>query len=241
MARLAIPDVRPPERIYSHVFVAEQLRRQIALRLLAPGDALPTQRELAAMFGVGRATADRAVRLLENEGLVVSRRGRAGGRFVTRPAGGRDGLQSLLDDVRVRRDVISEALVFRRAVEPTAAARAAVEGRRPDLDRLQATAAAAEAAVNDAELARLDSEFHLAVAAASHNRLLVEATERVRLELVPALLVLPDTAAWHARTVREHRRIVTAIGEHDAEGARRAMDRHLRGTEQSIVALLAVL
>ncbi|MGH7760240.1 MAG: GntR family transcriptional regulator, partial [Candidatus Dormibacteraceae bacterium] len=44
------------ERIHqlrAHEYVAEQIRRHIALRLVKPGEALPAERELATMFGVG--------------------------------------------------------------------------------------------------------------------------------------------------------------------------------------------
>jgi DNA-binding GntR family transcriptional regulator len=70
---------------------------------------------------------------------------------------------------------------------------------------------------------------------------MAEAVDRVRLELTPALLVLPDSEAWRARTTREHRAIMRAIERGEVDAARRAMDRHLRGTEQGIRALLGAL
>src|SRR5450631_1776438 len=76
------------ERIHqvrAHEYVAEQVRRHIALRLIKPGEALPAERELAVMFGVGRPTIQHALRLLEAAGLVAARRGRTGGTFITRP------------------------------------------------------------------------------------------------------------------------------------------------------------
>jgi len=54
------------ERIHqvrAHEYVAEQIRRHIALRLIKPGEALPAERELAGMFGVGRPTIQHALRL----------------------------------------------------------------------------------------------------------------------------------------------------------------------------------
>src|SRR4051794_39670314 len=72
----------PIEQPRAHEYVAEQLRRQIGLHVVPVGGALPTERELSAMFGVGRATVQAAVRLLEAERLVETRRGRHGGTFV---------------------------------------------------------------------------------------------------------------------------------------------------------------
>src|SRR6202158_1517283 len=73
------------ERIHqlrAHEYVAEQIRRHISLRLIKPGEALPAERELATMFGVGRPTIQHALRLLEAAGLVEARRGRTGGAFI---------------------------------------------------------------------------------------------------------------------------------------------------------------
>ena len=70
----------------AHEYVAEQIRRHIGLRLVAPGESLPSERELAAMFGVGRVTVQQALRVLESEHLVESRRGRSGGTFVIKPS-----------------------------------------------------------------------------------------------------------------------------------------------------------
>ena len=55
----------PIQQLRAHEYVAEQIRRHIALRLVGPGEALPSERELAAMFGVGRPTIQHAMRLLE--------------------------------------------------------------------------------------------------------------------------------------------------------------------------------
>src|ERR1700693_3420349 len=72
-------------QVRAHEYVAEQIRRHIALRLIKPGEALPAERELAGMFGVGRPTIQHALRLLEAAGLVEARRGRLGGTFITHP------------------------------------------------------------------------------------------------------------------------------------------------------------
>ena len=71
------------EQVRAHEYVAEQIRRQITLRLVASGEPLPAERDLASMFGVGRATVQAAIRLLEADRLVETRRGRRGGTFVT--------------------------------------------------------------------------------------------------------------------------------------------------------------
>ena len=54
--------IDPPR---AHDFVVEQIRRQIALGILAPGSALPAERELMKIFGIGRVTVQLAIGQLE--------------------------------------------------------------------------------------------------------------------------------------------------------------------------------
>jgi GntR family transcriptional regulator len=59
-----------------HGQVAAEIRRAIAEGQAAPGERLPPARDLAAVLGVNRNTALRALRLLRDEGLLEFRRGR---------------------------------------------------------------------------------------------------------------------------------------------------------------------
>jgi DNA-binding transcriptional regulator YhcF (GntR family) len=63
-------DPRPP-----YQQVANALRAAILTRKLAPGEKLPSGNELAQRYGVARMTIQQAIRLLRDEGLVVSRQG----------------------------------------------------------------------------------------------------------------------------------------------------------------------
>jgi GntR family transcriptional regulator len=53
--------------------VTADLRARIAAREWQPGEALPTVSELAASYGVSRATVAKAVRVLVDDGLLVTR------------------------------------------------------------------------------------------------------------------------------------------------------------------------
>jgi DNA-binding transcriptional regulator YhcF (GntR family) len=63
-------DPRPP-----YQQVANALRASILTRKLAPGEKLPSGTELAQRYGVARMTVQQAIRLLRDEGLIVSRQG----------------------------------------------------------------------------------------------------------------------------------------------------------------------
>lgn len=232
---------QPLEQLRAHELVAEQLRRQIALRLAPPGRPLPPERALARLFGVGRATVQRAMALLEEEGLVERRRGRRGGTFVVGPVGGDDSMRRLIERLRCDRIRILEALDYRLEIEPAAAARAAAARTDADLAAIGEAFERAAAASNDAEFMEYDTEFHLAIARATGNRFFAEAVERLRLLLNDAFIVLPDSALWHAQSNRQHALVRAAVAAADTDGARAAMGSHVRSTDTSVRALLASL
>ncbi|HSL64409.1 MAG TPA: FCD domain-containing protein [Gaiellaceae bacterium] len=232
---------RPIASTRVHEEVAEQLRRHIALRLVGPAGALPPERDLARLFGVGRATVQRAIALLEADGLVERRRGRRGGTFVVGAVdSGADGAR-LVRALSARRAEIAEALDFRLSTEPTAAALAASVASPSELAAVERALEAAAAAPTDAEFMEHDTDFHLAIGRASGNRFLADSVERVRLVLNDALAALPDSDAWHAWSNDEHRLVLRALGSRDAERARDAMAAHVLHADDAMRALLASL
>src|ERR1700752_4250546 len=60
----------------------ERLLQTIRLGVLAPGECLPPERELAARLGVSRDTVRQAIKSLADAGHLMSRRGRYGGTFL---------------------------------------------------------------------------------------------------------------------------------------------------------------
>lgn len=223
------------------MYVAEQLRREITLGLLLAGQALPPERELAAMFEVARATIQRAVGVLESEGLVTARRGRGGGIFVSGPLSDGPSRRRLIPRVRRNRDLIEEAVVYRMEVEPAAASEAAAARTPDDLARLLQIMDRSAETTDDALFTSLDTQFHMAVAGAAHNRFFVDAVERVRLSLNDAILLLPESPLWQQRSLREHQRICVALEAGDSQAARKAVLIHVGHTARSLRALLKAL
>jgi GntR family transcriptional regulator, transcriptional repressor for pyruvate dehydrogenase complex len=232
---------RPIVSLRAHEEVAEQIRRGITLRLVGGTGVLPPERDLARQFGVGRATVQRAIALLQAEGLVERRRGRGGGTFVVGQVDENSDARRLIDALRQSRGQIEEVLPFRLAVEPAAAALAALAASAGDLAAIDAAAEAAAAASTDTEFMRHDTEFHLAVARGGNNRFFIESVERLRLVLNDALAALPESDAWHSWSNEEHRRVARAVRERDAETARDAMAAHVLHADDAIRSLLASL
>lgn len=224
----------------AHEYVAEQIRRQIALGLLPPGSTLPTERELALLFGVGRATVQQAIRLLDSERLVETRRGRHGGSSVIRKSNDRLAMDYLLARLRREDSRIAAAVELRGVLEPHITGIAVRRGSEM-LEEARMTAARGAEAESDAEFMGADTELHLCIARATGNELIVDSVERIRLILNDALLALPESTLWHERSVAEHEQILRAWDAGDASAAEAAMADHIAGTAASIRALRARL
>lgn len=101
MTELDPDDPRPP-----YQQVANSLRASILTKKLKPGDKLSSQSELAQRYGVARMTIQQALRILREEGLVVSRQG--SGVYVRerteRPVGLRPHLERAFEEPEVRID-----------------------------------------------------------------------------------------------------------------------------------------
>src|SRR5215211_4934385 len=187
------------QQLRAHEYVAEQVRRHIALRLIQPGESLPSERELATMFGVGRPTIQHALRLLEADNLVEARRGRHGGTFVSEPADDEEAMEELIARLRRQRKELEELIVYRRVVEPAIARLASEVRRQTDLASMRGALERIAAAETEADYMRHDTEFHLAIARGSRNRFAAAQIEEIRMRLNDAMTLLPESDAWHDR------------------------------------------
>ncbi|BCJ32375.1 FadR/GntR family transcriptional regulator [Actinocatenispora sera] len=150
--------------------VIAQLREQISSGEWPVGSKIPTEPDLVAALGVGRNTLREAVRALAHLGLLESRQG--AGTYVRAD-------NELVGAVRRRlaRAELRDATEVRRGLEVEAARLAARRRTADDLTALRAALAARDEAwdAKDAQLfVETDARFHHAVAACSHNAMLIE-------------------------------------------------------------------
>jgi GntR family transcriptional regulator, transcriptional repressor for pyruvate dehydrogenase complex len=225
----------------AHEYVAEQIRRHIGLRLVAPGESLPSERELAAMFGVGRPTVQQALRLLESEHLVESRRGRSGGTFVIEPSGDSQVMEELAIRLLWRQREFYELLDYRLLIEPAVSRVTAQSRRNEDLHRIRQALDGMASASTETDYMRLDTAFHIAIADATRNRYLADASERIRGGLNDVLSLLPESATWHRQLSGEHEAIFVAISQRDSDSAEAASRAHVENSNTGVRAVLSVI
>jgi GntR family transcriptional regulator, transcriptional repressor for pyruvate dehydrogenase complex len=213
--------------------IVRRLGEAIGSGVLAPGERLPAEAELAAQLGVATMTLRQALGVLRDAGVVETRRGRSGGTFVRAdpPALGEAGEPPSARELRELTD-------WRRAVSGEAAALAAGRAGASAGPQLRALAAAVEAAVGEFAAFRLaDARFHLAVAEASGSSRLVAAEASLQSEVAELLRLVPGPATARCASQTGHEPIVTAIERGDGAAARAAMERHAEATHDWFVGL----
>ena len=194
---------------------------------LAPGDFLGTEKDIAERAGVSRIVARDALRTLQALGVVGIKVGAGGG---ARIAGGNPRLfaEALAVQLTLAGVSVREMMDAQRAIETTAAELAAENATPQDLAHLRDLLAEHERTIDDsAAYTRTCMRFHLAVAEASHNRVLV--AQLLSLQHVSWPTQNKTLTAPVARHVREiHGQLVDVIESRDAAAARRLMDDHVR-------------
>ncbi|MGI9416719.1 MAG: FadR/GntR family transcriptional regulator [Geminicoccaceae bacterium] len=210
--------------------IAGELREAIEGGTYGHGQRLPAERDLAAHFGASRTTVREALGQLEMEGMVIRKVG--SGTFVNRPTARFSGEIA---------DVTSplELMEVREAIEPHLARLAVVHASAKDLDLLEKTLGELEASAGDqAAFSSADERFHLALAEATGNPLMVwiygqindvrcheQWTDMKR-------KVLNDEAI--AIYNRQHKALLQAIRKRDADAASAVVGEHLEQARRDL-------
>jgi GntR family transcriptional repressor for pyruvate dehydrogenase complex len=207
--------------------IVSQVRDDLFGKRLKPGDFLGTEKDLAARFGASRIVARDALRTLEALGIVEIRMGKGGGARIAQgnPRLFAEALAVQLDLTGV---TASEIMDAQRAIETLGAELAAENATPADIARLRALLREAEAALPDLDRFTTSSrDFHLAVAEASHNRVIV--VQLISLEHVSWPRRNATATPTLARHILEvHGRLTDLIELRDAAAARALMNDHVK-------------
>ncbi|HEX3606127.1 MAG TPA: FadR/GntR family transcriptional regulator [Candidatus Dormibacteraeota bacterium] len=215
--------------------IASRLRERIRLGLLRQGERLPPERQLAEQLGVSRVTLRDALSILQGEGLIERRRGAGGGAVIL---GLRRSPVEVRAELQRQTGTFERILELRLVIEPGAARLAAERRNDDDLRRLVLSIEGLERAERRgregvADFHRADSIFHLTIAAASRNPYLYESVERARSRLFAPMAAV-EKRGMQQDSGREHRDVLEAIADGDADRAGVMMERHLREAQRAL-------
>ncbi|MEO7495007.1 MAG: FadR/GntR family transcriptional regulator [Massilia sp.] len=213
-------------------YIAERIRDG----RIGAGQKVPSEAEIIRQLGVSRTVVREAMSHLQAAGLVETRQGI--GTFALARATESMGLVAA--PAMTKEDVLA-LLELRISLETESAGLAA--GRRNAAQLAQIRAALdvfLGCCQRDDDSAEVDSQFHLAIAAASSNRYLIDVLSHLNRELLPRARAssagIPRDApsVYIERVTREHEDIYSAIYRQDAESARAAMRTHLSNSRERL-------
>lgn len=219
--------------------IAERLESMILEGSLAPGQKMPPERDLALQFEVSRPSLREALHKLEANGLVTRKQG--GGTFVSADIG-LSFVDPLMQLFQTHSEFNYDLLEFRHALEEVAAHYAALRATAADHEiierRFQEWLQCHEARKGYREEAEMDWRFHLAIAEASHNAVLLHSMRALfslfKQTIASNLEHLYSKDERREEIQHQHRAIKDAVIAGDAKAAQQAINDHLAFVEETL-------
>ena len=207
--------------------VVRQIREAIYAGKLKQGDKLPTEREMAAQFGVSRAAIRSAVLSLEQSGLLEIRKGAKGGFFI-RELDFKSVRDSLNDLILLGHASVSDLTEARSIIEPNTAALAAKRATAEDLDKLTESIRTFKGRIVEGLPPEpADLQFHTCIAEAAKNPVIVMMMRSLMDLLYKNIGSYFITPKPGKSIGAQHQKILEAIEAGDSEQARKTMLSHL--------------
>ena len=218
---------KQPARL--HEDIVHQFQSFIRQGELKHGDRLPSERDLAERFKVSRSSVREAIRSLELQGLVVSRRG--SGTFINTE--NLDSVVALMAaTLNTGEDALRDIFEMRHLLEPPIAALAAQRVTAEEIERMEEILEEQRGQI-DAGATGVDSDtaFHFALASATHNSALLKVASAVEDILQRSRHQSLQEPGRPQRSLASHRQILDMVRDGDVKGAREAMEHHLTMVE----------
>lgn len=240
------PTVLPPPRngngarrgiLSLHSQVVDQLGRRIVGGSTAPGEALPTESELALELGVSRTVIREAMRVLAEKG-VVSARPKIGTTVRPRESWRLNDPELLrwLFEEGIDPELHRDLLEIRRIIEPAAAALAAERGTEEEFKEIgQWLDIASEAPPQSQERNEADLGAHGAILGATHNEVLQALLGTLQAGMIASRDL---TSRIPSNEIPLHRRVHDAMVARDSRAAEEAMRELLDQVESDLAEVL---
>jgi GntR family transcriptional repressor for pyruvate dehydrogenase complex len=219
--------------------IVQQMEEMILEGTLKPGQKLLPERELARQFDVSRPSLREAVQKLAARGLLVSRQG--GGTYVSEELGASFS-DPLLELFKTHPEAQYDLLEFRHALEGVSAYYAALRSTAADREEIQTRYDKLQRFHLSKEFSKevdADVEFHLAIAAATHNMVLLHMMRALfsllRQHITDNLLNIYPRPGYREKIHDQHRVLMTAILAGEPDNARKAAHHHIAYVEEALL------
>jgi GntR family transcriptional repressor for pyruvate dehydrogenase complex len=208
--------------------VADQIEQWVLSGSVGPGDKLPSVREICDMFQVGRSAVRDAITTLKGKGIVEVRQGE--GAFICQMQ-----TSKIFEDLLFLKGTeIDELYSVRKILEISTAEMAALHRNEEDLDNMNNALYGLEKTdkMNSWEA---DYTFHIAIAEATKNRVIVQLMQTIATIMKKALVgchqIISSDPAVSETIFQQHLLIYEAIKAGKPQKAREGMLLHLTHVE----------
>jgi DNA-binding FadR family transcriptional regulator len=223
-------EIRPARRRSLPDEIVDQILELVATGTL-PDNRLPAERELAVLFQVGRSSLREGLAALTHLGVVETR-----------------GKSKYVDAVRAQAQLaarghpvdreqalVSDPFETRQLLEPEVAAKAAERASEQSLVEIESWLQQMEKSTEQRRrVVECDSAFHVAIARATGNRMLVYLVSALTDALRKSRELSLESPDAVTISLRGHRRILDALRARDPARARREMRKHLNEVERVV-------
>jgi GntR family transcriptional regulator, transcriptional repressor for pyruvate dehydrogenase complex len=207
--------------------------RLIHERGFKPGDKLPSERELSALFGMSRGALREALIRLDTLRIIDSRP--KSGIFL-RAISAERSIEAMVlfaeTDTPLTAEEVAQSVELRRILELEALRLACARRTDADLERLAAILERSEQLIKKGQsLAKVDPEFHKAIVAATQNDVFVRFINVFYLMSRKRREIYFTNPGQNLRSHAQHKQLYKAIEERDAEKGERILRKHLKGVD----------
>lgn len=214
--------------------LVKALEKQIRTGKYKPGEKIPTEQQLIEQFGVSRSVIREAVASLKSEGLLHAKQGI--GVFVSSPLPARPFTLRFRDFLSA--EELLQAQELRKSVEIEAAGLAAQRGSHEQIQAIEEACDRLERACAESGTSSSIEDFsvHLAIAQATNNHYYAQFLTYLRDQIMQSLNLKYQysfknaDSTYRAEALAEHRALLNAIRNKDADRARDLMRAHLSST-----------
>ena len=210
-----------------------KLLKLIRERGFRPGDKLPSERDLAALFGMSRSAVREALIRLDTLRIIESRP-KSG--VYLQPFGTERSIEAMVlfteTDTPLSEDDVVQSVELRSVLESEAMRLACLRRTPADLERLNQILQDSAAAISRGEsLADLDAEFHKAIVSATQNQVLLRFINVFYLISRKRRETYFEANNQSQRSHAQHLQLYRAIAAQDVEAGQKLLRRHIKGVD----------
>jgi len=211
--------------------IVDQIKDAVLSGTLKVGDKLPSEHELAQIFGVSRAAVREALRILELSGLVIIKKGNQGGCFIQEATSNHKLVDYLSDHWRLGNVTLAHLTEARYWLESIIIDIVGQKASKKDFEKLRKSIDKAERLYREGkenEKIYQNFDFHVQLVQITRNTIMVDTLSAI-IELLTYMLVKigSNRRITHA-TFKAHRKILELLEAGQVEGAKDVNKAHIR-------------